>query len=294
MSAYRGRFAPTPSGPLHLGSLLTALAGFLAARAAGGAWLLRIDDLDAPRCPPGAADAILRQLEAHALLWDEAPRYQSQHRAEYEAARDRLVAAGATYACSCTRAVLARDASPGPDGPVYAGTCRGAGRSTGALRFAVGTGRCCLDDAGQGRVCRDLAREIGDFVVWRADGVPGYPLACVVDEQTQGITEVVRGVDLLGSSLRQIELLARLGQAAPRYRHLPVLVDGAGRKLSKQNHAGPVLASQASANLARCLDWLGQDLPPALRLAPPAEIVAAAIRGWTPGRLPAGTAIPVE
>ncbi|MBL6751897.1 MAG: tRNA glutamyl-Q(34) synthetase GluQRS [Nevskia sp.] len=292
---YRGRFAPTPSGPLHLGSLLTALAGWLQARTAGGRWLLRLDDLDAARSRPQHADAILQQLEAHALHWDEAPRYQSQHLAEYADAFQRLRAAGRVYACTCTRAQLARDSIAAVDGAVYAGTCRDAARpaARAAWRLRAGDGTLALHDRWRGELRRDVARDIGDFVVWRADGTPGYQLACVVDEDAQRITEVVRGTDLIGSSLRQLLLQRLLGLASPDYLHLPVLTGADGRKLSKQNHAAPVSAVAAGANLLQCLALMNQAPPAALRGGTPAEVLKWATSHWNPHALPQAAQIPV-
>jgi glutamyl-Q tRNA(Asp) synthetase len=281
---YRGRFAPTPSGPLHLGSLLTALASWLDARHRGGAWLLRIDDLDRARCPPGTDAVILRQLEAHGLHWDEAPRYQAAHADEYREALRRLEQAGHTYACACPRARLKRDALPGRDGPVYPGTCRQAGheRRRHALRARLPDLESCFDDGCQGRVCRHLAREVGDFVVRRADGQVAYQLACAVDEAAQGVTDVVRGADLLGSTFCQRWLQQQLGLAPPRHAHLPVLVDARGRKLSKQNHAAPVEARAAPSNLRQCLALLGQPVPPD---GTPAAILREAAARWDAARL---------
>lgn len=281
---YRGRFAPTPSGPLHLGSLLTALASWLDARHHHGAWLLRIDDLDRARCPRGTDAAILRQLEAHGLHWDEAPRYQSAHVDEYRAALGRLEQAGLSYACACSRARLKRDTLPGPDGPVYAGTCREAGhdRRHHALRARMPERALCFDDARQGRACRHLAREVGDFVVRRADGQVAYQLACAVDEPAQGITHVVRGADLLASTFCQRWLQQQLGLASPCHAHLPVLVDERGRKLSKQNRAAPVESRAAAGNLRQCLALLGQALPQA---GTPRAILDEAAARWDAARV---------
>lgn len=294
--SYRGRFAPTPSGALHLGSLLTALASYLDARHHHGEWLLRIDDLDRPRCVPDADKQILRQLEAHALLWDEAPRYQSQHLAEYEAALARLAAQGRLYACRCTRATLAASALPGPDGPVYPGTCRGLQLpfDAHALRFAVSDGLLHLDDRLQGRLQRDASTELGDFVVRRRDGIVGYHLACAVDEAAQGITDVVRGADLIGASFAQNVLQQALALPAPRYAHVPVLVDAKGLKLSKQNHAAPLDAAKAAENLWSCLHWLQQAPPPELRNAAPAEILDWATAHWRAEALLSGHRQTVE
>jgi len=288
--SYRGRFAPTSSGPLHLGSLLTALASWLQARQAGGAWLLRIDDLDTERCRPGHADTILRQLQAHGLLWDEPPRVQSRHAAEYAEAFERLHGLGLLYPCACTRAQLAQDALPGIDGPVYAGACRNRGviSERPSWRLRVGSGELHLHDPWQGELCRDLATDIGDFIVRRADGQTGYQLACVVDEAAQGITEVVRGADLIGSSSRQIHLQGLLGLPAPAYRHLPVLAGPDGRKLSKQNHARPLDAAHAPDNLRYCLELLGQEPPAELRAAAASEVLRWGLEHWNPAAVPGG------
>ena len=279
---YRGRFAPTPSGPLHHGSLLTALASWLDARSHGGQWLLRIDDLDRPRCVPGADRRILEQLEAHGLAWDEAPRYQSAHLNAYRAALDTLEQSGALYACRCTRAELAVMQHAGVDGPVYAGTCRSLHlpQDGNAWRFAIGAGTLTLDDGIQGLLKRDAAKDIGDFVVRRRDGIYGYHLACAIDEHAQGITDIVRGADLIGSTFAQLALMARLGRPAPRYAHVPVLLGTDGLKLSKQNHATAIDDRLAADNLRVCLRQLGQPAPEALSHASVAELLDWATRRW--------------
>ena len=281
---YRGRFAPTPSGPLHLGSLLTALASWLEARSRGGVWLLRVDDLDRARCPKSTDAIILRQLEAHGLHWDGAIRYQTAHLDDYRDALRRLEHGGHLYACSCTRAMLKRTCRPGPDGPVYPGTCRDRTRKAArpSLRVRLDDRALCFDDRGQGRQCRQLAREVGDFVVRRADAQPSYQLACAIDEHAQGITEVVRGADLLGSTFCQIWVQQTLGVDPPGYRHLPVLTDARGRKLSKQNLAPPVEAAAATANLRRCLQLLNQE---DVGAGTPAEVLAGALRCWDAARV---------
>lgn len=292
---HRGRFAPTPSGPLHLGSLVTALASFLATRHAGGEWRLRIDDLDQPRCRPEHADTILRQLEAHGLHWDGAVRYQSRHTAEYDAAFERLRAAGLCYRCSCTRARLAETSSLAIDGPVYAGTCRYADTATGvaAWRLRVADGIVELDDPLHGRLTRNLEREVGDFVVRRADAQVGYQLASVVDDQALAITEVVRGADLIGSSLRQTLLMQHLGHSVPNFLHIPVLLDGRGNKLSKQNHAPPIAPENAAQNLTHALASLGQADFAAAWHGRVEEILARAIIDWDPLRIPNRLTLPM-
>lgn len=293
---YRGRFAPTPSGPLHLGSLLTALAGFLAARSCGGRWLLRIDDLDRERCRDDAEDAILRQLEAHGLYWDESRRRQSEHVEAYEAAFAQLTARDRVYACACTRAQLARDSVPGIDGPVYAGTCRRrpvAGERR-AWRLRVGEGTRTLDDACQRRLQRELQQDVGDFIVRRVDGQIAYQLACVVDEREQRISEVVRGADLIGSSIRQVLLQEVLSWPTPAYVHVPLLLDSAGQKLSKQNHAAPLAPKTAARNLWRCLQLLGQNPPPELRHAGVQALLQWGLENWNLGRIPCVATMPVS
>lgn len=293
---YRGRFAPTPSGPLHLGSLLTALASWLQARAHGGTWLLRFDDLDGPRCPPGAADTILGQLEAHGLFWDETPIYQHHRIDRYREALQGLAANHQLYACSCTRKAIKHRATPGPDDLVYDGHCREAGLAAArhAHRLRVRPGILTMQDPWQGDQLRNLQTEIGDFIVARSDGVPGYQLASVMDDHDAGITEVVRGSDLMGSSLRQLYLFQELGFPAPNFRHLPVLTDVEGRKLSKQNHATPLNLGSAAINLWHCLTWLGQDPPASPRNASAAELLDWARAHWNEARLPRALTISLE
>lgn len=295
--SYRGRFAPTPSGPLHMGSLMTALASFLQARAQGGHWLLRLDDLDGPRCISGADSIILKQLESHGLLWDGTIRYQSQQLEAYEAALQRLQALDLVYACSCTRARLSLSALQGSDGPIYDGHCRDRlleCRSPRSLRLRTEAGMLAFDDGWRGWQKRRMQEEVGDFILRRADGIFAYQLACAVDEAAQGITEVVRGSDLLGSTFQQIHIQNLLQLPNPRYRHLPVLVDGLGRKLSKQNHARPLDPSTAGKNLARCLKWLGQATPIEIEGDKPEKILEWALMHWEPLKVPQQTTLSVE
>ncbi len=276
---YVGRFAPSPTGPLHFGSLVAALASWLDARAAGGRWLVRIEDLDAPRAQPGASEDILRCLERLGLHWDGSPVFQSRRSAAYRSALEKL--ASNLYWCGCTRREIA-DSSLGlaADGArIYPGTCREglAGRTARAQRVRVAAGSISFEDRVQGLQCQDLAREVGDFVLMRADGVVAYQLAVVVDDAEQGITHVVRGADLLDSTARQIHLQRLLGVPTPRYLHVPVAVDAAGDKLSKQTGAEGIDASNAGEMLGRALAFLGQ---------PPARTLDEAIRSWDPGRIP--------
>ncbi len=285
---YRGRFAPTPSGPLHLGSLLTALASFLEARRQAGSWLLRIDDLDTTRVDAASETRILKQLEAHGLFWDEAPRRQSEHRDEYADALNSLDRRELVYACECTRAVLAQNSLPGPDGAVYNGACRQRklapdGRS---LRLRMPDQSLQFVDASQGAQSRRLDIDLGDFVVRRRDGIFGYQLACAVDEHAQRITEVVRGADLLSSTFFQIHLMHQLRLQVPHYRHLPVWASPGDRKRSKRNHARAIEESSAAGNLHLCLELLGQTPAPALRRAQVPELIAWAQAHWRVENVP--------
>ncbi len=238
---YRGRFAPTPSGPLHFGSLVAALASYLAARSHAGKWLLRIEDVDPPRVVAGASAGIVRTLAAHGFEWDDGVLYQSDRNEAYQAALARLIDLGRAYPCVCSRKRLAELAVPGVDGPVYPGTCRGRrADAAAALRFFLPEQRVVFHDALLGRVACDVTRECGDFVLQRADGVFSYQLAVVVDDAEQGITHIVRGADLLTSTPRQIVLQQALGYPTPAYMHLPVVLNSRGEKLSKQTLAAPL------------------------------------------------------
>lgn len=284
---YVGRFAPSPTGALHFGSLLAALASWLDARRAGGRWLLRMEDLDRPRVVPGAADAILRQLETFGLEWDGAVVFQSARHDLYRKAMERLQAH--CYACACTRREL-EDSALAIDGSrVYPGTCRAGlapGKAARALRVRTNDEPVRFTDRVQGEVSQSLERDIGDFVVRRADGLFAYQLAVVVDDDAQGVTDVVRGADLLDSTTRQIHLQRLLGYATPRYLHLPVATNVAGDKLSKQTQA----ADARAADIPAALRFLGI-VPPA-GLAP-RELLPWATAHWDPGRIPRARSIPV-
>lgn len=286
---YCGRFAPSPTGPLHFGSLVAAVAGCLDARSQGGRWLLRMEDLDKPRVMPGAADAILRTLENYALYWDGPVLYQSQRVDVYRETIDRLHAQGHGFPCACTRREIADSALHGVEGPIYPGTCRAglaAGQHERALRVRVDDRPIVFDDRLQQRCTQNLAREVGDFVILRADGIVAYQLAVVVDDAAQGITHVVRGSDLLFSTARQIHLQRLLGLPTPSYLHLPVAVNAAGEKLSKQTFASPVDDLQPQRAACAALTFLGQSVPPDAEYLPLAELWAYAIAHWDLLRLP--------
>ncbi len=273
---YVGRFAPSPTGPLHFGSLVAALASWLDARAARGRWLVRIEDLDAPRVEPGAADAILRALDRLGLARDGAVEYQSRRTPDYKAALDRL--SGQTYWCGCTRREIADSSlGLGADGAqIYPGSCRGGiapGKVPRALRLTTTHEEIQFVDRVQGKQRQFLDTEIGDFVLLRADGQFAYQLAVVVDDAAQGVTDVVRGADLLDSTARQIYLQRLLGYPTPRYLHVPTAVNAAGEKLSKQTGAAPVRGH----GLARALAFLGQR---------ETDDLAEAVRNWDPAAIP--------
>jgi len=294
---YRGRFAPSPTGPLHFGSLVAAVGSWADARANRGDWLVRMEDLDPPRESPGAAGDILRALAALGLEWDEQVIYQSARAQTYGTALASLQRRGAVFACACTRKEIADSAVGGPDGSlVYPGTCRGGlppGRAARATRVRVASAAFEFQDAVQGRVRQDLARDVGDFVLVRADGQFAYQLAVVVDDAAQGITDVVRGADLLDSTPRQIFLQHLLGLPTPRYLHLPVATDAHGEKLSKQTLAQPVDPSRGAEALLDALRFLGQAPPAALGGASPRDVLGWAALHWDRGRIPGRRAIAV-
>ena len=293
---YRGRFAPSPTGPLHFGSLIAAVGSFLEARTRGGEWLLRMEDVDRPREVAGAADHILRTLEMLGLQWDGEVLYQSQRTEAYRHALEELRRAGAVYPCACSRREISKLAEQGPDGAVYPGTCRNgvaSGREPKAWRVRVER-PVRYRDRLQGLYYIDLGRRSGDFVVLRADGIFAYQLAVVVDDAEQQINSIVRGTDLLGSTGRQIHLQRLLGLPTPDYLHLPVAVDARGRKLSKQTHALAVDAAAGAAVLVPVLRFLGHEPPAELSSGPLAELWAWALAHWQVSQVPAVRALPAS
>lgn len=273
-----GRFAPSPTGPLHFGSLVTAVGSFCLARQQRGRWLLRIEDLDAPRVVPGAADAIMRTLEVLGLAWDGEVVWQSRRVPAYEAALARLRERGLVFACGCSRQeILASAPHPGEEGPVYPGTCRSgmaAGRRPRAMRIQVPDEVVCFADGIYGPVRQCLAGAVGDFVLRRADGLFAYQLAVVVDDAESGVNQVVRGADLLTSTPRQIYLHTCLGYPLPHYIHLPLVIAPDGEKLSKRHGAVAVSSVRERSELLwQALHFLGQDAPEDLRYAPCREIL---------------------
>ena len=295
-AAYRGRFAPSPSGPLHFGSLVAALGSCLDARAHGGVWLLRIEDVDTPRNVPGAEAAILRTLEACGFEWDGPVLRQSGRLEAYAEALERLKADGFAYPCACSRKEIADSATrPAIDGGLaYPGTCRAGlppGRSPRAWRLRVDDRPVAFDDRLQGQVVQQLARDVGDFVLRRADGLFAYQLAVAVDDHFQGISDIVRGADLLDSTPRQIRLLGCLGYPVPRYAHLPVAANAAGEKLSKQTRAPAVDAARAADELVGALRFLGQPAPAELGRAAVRDVWSWARENWSFAAIPRRRAI---
>jgi glutamyl-Q tRNA(Asp) synthetase len=271
---YRGRFAPSPTGPLHLGSLMAAAVGFLDARQNHGEWLVRIEDIDPPRETAGAADLILRQLDALGLTWDGPVLYQSTRREAYQARIDTLIRSGQAFRCSCSRSDIRMHPGSGPLGSRYPGTCREGPtrRRPVSVRARTDSALIEFDDRFQGRQQQNLAIERGDYVIQRRDGLPAYHLAVVVDDDYQQITDVVRGIDLLDSSFAHLHLQGLLGVAHPRYAHLPVLVDAAGDKLSKQTGAAPVSFEDPAGAICQILAYLGAPPPAEIRQERPEQI----------------------
>ena len=291
-SGYVGRFAPSPTGPLHFGSLVAALASALEARVNSGQWHLRMEDVDTPRCSQTHADKILRALEIFGFEWDGALVWQSQRAPAYEGALEQLRGGGNVFACACTRRELADAEIHGfaADGAsLYPGTCRNGlapGKSARAWRLAVGDAQISFVDAVQGRLDSALAADVGDFVLLRADKIFAYQLAVVVDDAATGITHVVRGADLLHSTARQIFLQQGLGLPTPNYAHIPIAINAAGEKLSKQTGALALDTRKPVAALVDALRFLGQSPPADLRDASVAEVWQWARVHWALASVP--------
>ena len=282
---YVGRFAPSPTGLLHFGSLVAATASYLEARARRGKWLIRIDDIDPPREIPGSADSIVRDLICLGFEPDGPILLQSRRQEAYLAARDQLLSAGNAFWCGCTRGEL-------PPGP-YPGTCRNglpAGKHRRAVRLKSGTHDTWFEDEIQGRISVNLGNSCGDFVIWRADGLPAYQLATGIDDADQGITQVVRGADLLESTPRQIAVRQALALPSPGYAHVPVATHK-GQKLSKSNLDKPLSAQDPWLVLRQALLFLGQEPPEARTLQ---DLWAWAFEHWRLSRVPKVQALDVS
>jgi glutamyl-Q tRNA(Asp) synthetase len=283
-----GRFAPSPSGPLHFGSLVAAVGSFLEARTHGGVWLLRIEDVDTPRTVPGAADAIIATLARFGFEWDGDIVWQSRRLDAYAAALERLKGAGHAFPCACTRREMVDSALTRDGSRRYPGTCRNGlppGRSARAWRVRA-EGLIRFDDAIQGPQQEDLADDVGDYVVLRADGLYAYQLAVVVDDADAGVTHVVRGADLLDSTARQIHLQGLLGIPHPSYAHLPVATNVAGEKLSKQTLARAIDDHAAATALAAALAFLGQNPPAELGRETLHDVWTWAHENWALANVP--------
>lgn len=281
---YVGRFAPSPTGPLHFGSLVAAVASYCDARAAGGRWLLRMEDIDPPREMKGAADLILRQMEAYGFEWDGDVLFQHSRSTAYEAALQQLEKQGDIFWCRCSRAELSRLGSN-----AYPGICRGftTPRDDAAIRLRVAKGVTRFHDAVFGAQSENVREKTGDFILRRRDGLFSYQLAVVVDDAAQGITHVVRGADLLDNTARQIVLQEKLGFPALNYCHLPLALHADGSKLSKQTHATALPLPASTEMLRQALRFLHQPPPDSSEGLTPAALLHHAVAHWQPGRIPA-------
>ncbi|MDP1558504.1 MAG: tRNA glutamyl-Q(34) synthetase GluQRS [Nitrosomonas sp.] len=280
--AYRGRFAPSPTGLLHFGSLVTAVSSYLEAKVHDGEWLVRIEDLDASREVPGASSKILYMLENLGMVWDGEVIYQSQRKRYYQDALNSIRRLGLVYSCTCSRKEIAASCIIGEIGPIYPGTCRGnlASKKHTALRVRTDNKPINFEDVLRGSIAQRLESDTGDFVLRRADGTFAYQLAVVVDDAEQNITHVVRGTDLLESTPRQIYLQQLLGYAIPSYMHLPIVTNSSGEKLSKQTRADPIDLSKAPSLLVAALRYLGQAPPDELANCNNSSIWQWAIENW--------------
>jgi glutamyl-Q tRNA(Asp) synthetase len=288
---YVGRFAPSPSGPLHFGSLLAAVASYAEARTHGGRWLLRIEDIDPPREQAGADRLIIDALEACGFEWDGPVTYQSAFTRHHERLVEKLLADGHAYPCSCSRRDLA-DVRRGPLGAIYPGTCRdGCVSDDVAIRVRTNDEPISFTDRLQGNIVQHLESESGDFVIRRRDGLIAYHLAVVVDDFDQGITEIVRGIDLLDSTPRHIWLQRLLGFPTPGYLHIPVAVNAEGQKLSKLTGAPGIDTTAAAAVLHKAFEVLRQSPPADLANAPPATQWHWALEEWDAAPLSGITSI---
>ncbi|MGH8193051.1 MAG: tRNA glutamyl-Q(34) synthetase GluQRS [Woeseiaceae bacterium] len=289
---YIGRFAPSPTGPLHFGSLLAAIASYLEAKSMGGAWFVRMEDIDPPREQPGAATAILRALEAYGFAWDGAVRYQSRSLDRHLAAIGALLAAGHAYRCGCSRRDLAA-LRHGPLGAIYPGTCRAGTEATRvAIRVRTDNTPVVFHDLLQGRQSQSLEAESGDFVVQRRDGLIAYQLAVVVDDFEQGITQVVRGIDLLDSTPRQVHVQRLLGYPTPDYAHIPVVLNARGQKLGKTTGARAIPLYEPRPTLIAAFKALGQPVPPDLASCNVKSIWSWARENWSIASLTNRRSIP--
>jgi glutamyl-Q tRNA(Asp) synthetase len=283
--SYRGRFAPSPTGPLHFGSLIAAVASYLQALSQDGEWLVRIEDIDPPREIPGATDAILRSLEAHGFPLGT-PLFQSTRLDVYDGIIEQLLDEGAAYYCSCSRKEIRGHAPEGLAGPIYPGTCRHGADTTRrpaiSVRMRTDNEELGFTDALQGPQSCHPESAIGDYLIRRGDGLVAYQLAVVADDAMQNISEVVRGTDLLTATFMQLSLQRALGYKDLNYLHFPVAISSDGKKLSKQTGAPAINDTQPSANLWQALNFLGQKPEKSLQTAPLKDIWVWAAENWDP------------
>ncbi|SEG80395.1 tRNA glutamyl-Q(34) synthetase GluQRS [Marinobacterium lutimaris] len=290
-----GRFAPSPTGPLHFGSLLAALASYLDIRAQGGTWLVRIEDLDPPREVPGASDLILKTLDRFGLHWDAEVVYQSQRHALYHSALEQLLRDGLAYHCQCSRKQLTQRHAQ----QSYDGYCRShppSSDATTSVRAIYPDTALSFDDRIQGERVYPADPGRGDFVIFRRDGFFAYQLAVIIDDQEQGIDQVVRGADLIDETPRQMVLQQHLGYRQPSYAHIPVLTNAEGQKLSKQTFAKPLSldSDEIRRQLLRALNLLGHPVPDELQTGSHAEILAWAVQHWSMAQVPRGLTLAPE
>jgi len=279
-----GRFAPSPTGDLHFGSLVSAVGSYLEAKSVGGLWLLRVEDIDPPREIAGSAAGIINDLSRLGLFPDGPVLYQSSRLGAYQEAVNLLLEKGLAYPCACSRKDLSASGR-------YAGTCRKGippGKIPRSIRLRVETGVVAFNDRLQGLVSDSPAEAGGDFIIRRADGLFAYQLAVVVDDNFQGVTQVVRGADLLESSYRQICLQKALGFTSPSYMHLPVVLSANGKKLSKRTRSDPLKHQEPAAVVKQALDFLGQNPPPGLSLN---DLWTWSIKHWNSDLIPRANAI---
>ncbi|HSR63228.1 MAG TPA: tRNA glutamyl-Q(34) synthetase GluQRS [Gammaproteobacteria bacterium] len=283
MTDYVGRFAPAPSGPLHFGSIVAALGSYLQAKSQHGEWLVRIEDSDRFRVVEGATELILNTLEQLGLTWDGEVVIQSQREDRYREELARLQSTGLVYPCTCTR----RETRGKP----YPGTCRNGpshNRTNSSLRIRTDDTRIEFEDTVTGKYIQSLEDEVGDFIIRRADGMTAYHLAVIIDDTDQGVTEVVRGADLIDSTPRQIYLQRMLEYSVPGYLHLPVAIDDTGRKISKQNNAPGIDVAQGARVLTNALAFLGQKPDPQLADAAVSDVIRWGLDHWDVSIIPAG------
>lgn len=274
--SYIGRFAPTPTGPLHFGSLVAALASYLDAKSQNGKWLLRIEDLDPPREDPNASALIPKQLLDHGLQWDGDISFQSQHCAQYEHALQSLAASKHTFPCQCSRKQLVSSSG------LHLGRCQCLSYINAAIRLQVPNANYAFEDGVYGHIEQNLLCEVGDQILKRKDGLYAYQLAVVVDDYLSGVNHVVRGVDLLDNTPRQLFLMQCLNYPAPRYLHIPLITNAQGQKLSKQNQATAINPANAKDNLLAALQFLNQPVSTAMKNMPIPNLLRCASKTWQP------------